>query len=70
MTPPDDIARVVEGLTDAQRRFIAEKRRLLHLPGRWSDAFVKAGILVKGGGNWTELGLAVRKALETRHDAD
>lgn len=60
--------RIAAGLSEAQRRFIAEKRRLLHLPGPWADLYVRLGILKKGAGDWTSTGLAVRKALTGGQD--
>ena len=63
MTEPTEADRIAEGLTEADR-FAIRELRILHFSGRRRDTFVKAGILMPGGTNWTPLGLAVRAILQ------
>lgn len=60
---------IAAGLTEADRTFIRGKTRLVFRSSKQSDRLTNAGILTKGGINWTPLGLRIRAILGASHAA-
>jgi hypothetical protein len=61
-----DVADIIADMSGAD--MVAMRCRIVHISSRGRQRLTDNGLLNKDGNDWTELGLAVRKALMEMND--
>jgi hypothetical protein len=61
-----DVEDIIADMSGAD--MVAMQCRIVHISSRWRQRLTDNGLLNKAGNDWTELGLAVRKALMEMSD--